>query len=673
MKQKIINWSKNWSNITSNSGNDLLFLTAITTIWSAIIYYLYALNSLGIIISLILIISSFIILRRYWKKEATLEIFINEQKSNKRGNIEQTFSNILITKIKNNIFLIVYSLLYIILTIQLFSSRSGQAFVSPWQVINHSFFVSYSLASLFLVFIILKKDIKNSLKIFLISAHYLISLSVVIIVYKIGYGFDPFIHQATMKLIDSQGLVSPKTPYYLGEYGLIIIIHKISGLSISLLNKLLVPGLTALFFPLATYRFLKKENSSHALLSVFFLLILTFSPFVFTTPQNLSYLFLILTILASFNYSNLTNVYLLALATCAIHPLTGLPALIFTLWLTFKKYQTKITTAWQKAIKTIISILMAGILPLSLLLAGGGKWSKIKDHWPLLLKSFNDLLGFPSMTGQENWLANFIYFFAHNYSLLGIIVIIIAIFYYYRQSPQKNNQDAILKQGLLFLSSALLISYLLSKQIIFSDLIVYERADFANRLPIIISIFLLPFLIIFFNSIIIKIRQQKNINQIIWLILGLSLISTSLYLSYPRWDKYWNSHGYSTSENDIEAVKFIDKNSSQPYIVLADQQVSAAALQELGFNHYYTVAPNQVYFYPIPTGGPLYQYYLQMVYKNPDKKNMLEALNFVGVKTGYLIINRYWSQSELLIKEAKIYADKWWSINNQVYIFQYNL
>ncbi len=115
----------------------------------------------------------------------------------------------------------------------------------------------------------------------------------------------------------------------------------------------------------------------------------------------------------------------------------------------------------------------------------------------------------------------------------------------------------------------------------------------------------------------------------------------------------------------------VDSEARAPYIALANQQVSAAALKAFGFDHYYRTSAGELYFYPIPTGSPLYQYYLEMVYKNPGRASMISAMDLAGVEAGYLIVNKYWYQSGRVINEAKLAADKWWTINNEVYIFKY--
>ena len=54
-------------------------------------------------------------------------------------------------------------------------------------------------------------------------------------------------------------------------------------------------------------------------------------------------------------------------------------------------------------------------------------------------------------------------------------------------------------------------------------------------------------------------------------------------MSYPRIDNYHNTHSFSISDSDIASVQWIEENADDDYIVLANQQVSAAALSQYGF------------------------------------------------------------------------------------------
>lgn len=666
-----------WPKIRANFSDYSLIFVSLLSLFGAIIYYIYALNWIGTILALALALIAFRFADSFLIKALP-------GKENVVGLKEFLSSSF--QALKNNYFLLAtYILCALASIIYLITKQSGRSLISPWQMVEAGWFWLYAIASAILIFVLIKKSIPRGLKIAFLSIHYFISFSVALIIYKIGFGFDPFIHQATMELIDAKGLVLPKPPYYIGEYSLIIIIHKISRISIYFLNKFLVPVLAAIFLPLALGHFMsytgtddpngatpKAKQSSSILLTALFLLSLTYSPFTLTTPQNLSYLFLILTVLASFGRFNLLGLALLALTTTAIHPLTGLPALCWIMWLAHKQFENKFKPLPQKILKIVIWLSTAFCLPAALFLTSGSRLDEIKISWSFLWKPLKELIDSPGTAGREDWLLNFTYFLANNLSILIIALLAASIFWYYRWHRRRQNRDESRLTGLIYLVSALTLAYFLSNLLHFEDLISYEQTGYASRIPVIILIFLLPFAIFSLRVFIKRIRKENGLVRIIWLTFGLSILTASLYLSYPRFDKYWNSRGYSTSANDIAAVKSIARQTTAPYIVLANQQVSAAALKELGFNHYFPTSSGLIFFYPIPTGGPLYQYYLQMVYKSPDRQSMIGALDLAGVNEGYLVINKYWYQSGKIINQAKLAADSWWPINDDVYIFRYD-
>ena len=68
----------------------------------------------------------------------------------------------------------------------------------------------------------------------------------------------------------------------------------------------------------------------------------------------------------------------------------------------------------------------------------------------------------------------------------------------------------------------------------------------------------------------------------------------------------------------------------------------------------------------------LYQYYLEMVNENPSRVTMNKAMDLVGVKESYFIINKYWWFSNRIIAEAKINADTYWKVNDgEIYVFKF--
>lgn len=613
----------------------LLFLSLII-IFGTSVYYFYQLNTLGIIISISLSAITFYILHNKLSCYPIKKIKVN------KTTLPLSIS---------------YLILFILSIFILFSNSSSSPLISPWEVLNNWFFIIYTLTTLSLIIIISKKKIDDRLKLFYISLHYFLSFSIAAIIYKIAYGFDPLIHQSSMEFINDFGFIKPKTPYYIGEYSLIIFLHKISALSIQIINKFLVPVISAIFIPREIYYYLKQKFPNHQknnFLSLIILLTLSFSPFIMTTPQSLSYVFLIITIFSALGRKNILWPIIFALSTTAIHPLSGIPALIFVTYIVLKDH----SNVNKKVFNTAFFIVSSLSLPLVFLFSAHNHL-----RWNTLSNIFNPLFSNLNIPGQENFVLNFIYLFNNNIPLIILILIIISIIIYYKNHIFKY------PAGLLMISS-LSFSYLISANIKFGDLITYEQNSYPQRILKLIVIFSLPYIVILFNIIIQRILKHKKELQIICLVITLLILSTSLYISYPRRDKYYNTKGYSVSQDDLDAVRWIDNNSHDNYIVLANQQLGVAALKELGFKHYYSTKQGLIYFYSIPTGGPLYKYYLDMVYKSPSNRIARRAMDLTKTKTLYLVVSKYWFQSDRIIGEAKLVANSFKQIKND-YIFKY--
>jgi hypothetical protein len=622
---------------------NILKLLSLIMFFGSAIYYIYKLNWIGIIITLII---------------SSLAFYLTRDKNKP----EEPISAKRFTKIQW--LPISYLLITLLAIFVLINNTSSQALISPWLVVPKYFFVLYFLVTGFLFFI-LTRNLSEDLKTWLLRIHYFLSFSVAVIIYQIGYGFDPFIHQATMELIDKQGYVDPKTPYYLGQYSLVTIIHKISGISIYLLNKFLVPILAALFIPGAILKFVNRqaENNKTSWIIILSLLAIPFNIFILSTPQNLSYLWLILVIFYSLTAKNNYFIFILGLAALAIHPLAGMPIIFFIGWQQFNNHKEKINLAWQKVINLFLYLGAILSLPLSFTLVTNQSWKDLSLSFDKLFNLFQNKL---FNTNIADVTVNFPYL-VNNIWLPVFIILTVSGFIYWLK---ENKKEATV---FIKIISALVISFLLSASLSFSFLIDYERDNYISRLPIIMGIFALPAIIIALKNLTGKIYfGKKEVWLAAWIIITL-FISSSIYLSYPRLDAYTNSRGYSVSEADLKAVNLIAEKSEGKYIVLANQQTSVASLKELGFDNYFDTKHGKIFFYPIPTGGELYQYYLKMVNEKPTRETMQEAMNLVGVKESYFVISKYWWFSNRIIAAAKINADTYWTINDgEIYIFKFS-
>ncbi|MBI4779380.1 hypothetical protein HY797_02930, partial [Candidatus Falkowbacteria bacterium] len=443
-----------------------------------------------------------------------------------------------------------------------------------------------------------------------------------------------------------------------------MILHKITVAPIVWLDKLLLPLMAALFLPLALWRALKAwfDSASLNLILILAMLALSFPFLIVTTPQNLAYFFLILAILSGLTCKNSRDflaTLILSTAAAVTHPIAGIPALIFCAFLALYHSDNKI----KKYIYPFLIIITIVILPALFYFLNKNLTAAAISASPAQNANQFGL----SVPGQENFILNFAYLYGFNLKFILAILALSGIFIAYKH----KNQCKIL--WLYFaLSIAFFASYLITAKLPFAFLINYERDDYPARILLVACLFLLPFFILSLYALIEKISKQN-----IFIILSSAgflslLISAALYITYPRYDNYFNSRGYSVSSSDIKAVDWIDENSKNDYIVLANQQVSAAALSRHGFKKYYDSGQNQIFYYPIPTSSPLYGYYLDMVYKKPDRETITAAMALAGVNEGYFVLNKYWWAFPKILDEAKFRASSWQAIDEgKVYVFKY--
>jgi hypothetical protein len=152
-----------------------------------------------------------------------------------------------------------------------------------------------------------------------------------------------------------------------------------------------------------------------------------------------------------------------------------------------------------------------------------------------------------------------------------------------------------------------------------------------------------------------------------------ALAASGFYLAYPRRDAYETSRGFNVGNADINAVQLIEQwAGAEPYIVLANQSVSAAAIQELGFRYY-----DGLFFYPIPTGEKLYEKFLLMN-ESPSRETASQASALFKeekIKIVFFVVNNYWYRAARIMETAKTNADSWKTVGElgQVVVFRYDL
>lgn len=635
------------SNIYNKILEHLLILICLSSFNGALIYRSYSLNTIGVASSIILTLICYIIILRIKQKFNK-----NSQVIELKGKISRTVLTLIFFYLLTTLFLL-YSL---------FSAATKESIISPWEVVTPLFFVFYALATLLLLLIVNRSEKQP---IALISWHYLISFSVALIIYKIGYGFDPFIHRATLEIIDKVGEVNPKPIYYLGQYSLTILIHKISFIPINYIDKLLVPVMAALFLPVTLLNVLNKHFEDKKTVStiILALLFLPFSFFIVTTPQNFANLLLLITILRGLvcdNYYKLAVLYLLSLTALLTQPIAGIPALAFSVILTVHHSSSVIS---RKYLLIALNFGLAVALPMAFFLLNRLNGNTQETPADATSSFFSELFK-GSVPHQENVFLNYAYLYGTNYKFLIILALLAGAMIAWKNKKECRDYFVYLSA-----SASLFISYLLTTFLPFSFLISYERSNYTDRILNVAILFLLPFIILALVAFFTQLKNSSSAIRFTFITIISLFITSSLYFSYPRLDNYHNSHGYSVGDHDLEAVNWIENDTEKDFVVLANQQTSAAALYKFGFKKYYH---KDIFYYPIPTGGQLYQHYLDMVYDNPSRETATKAMDLAGVDEVYFVLNKYWWASEKIAKEAVLTANSYEEIGNgDVMIYKY--
>lgn len=554
----------------------------------------------------------------------------------------------------------------------LLRTHAVESIRSPWELLPGYFFIFVFLTAVALIILAL---LRSKITIFATMAFAALFFSITLFIYPLGYGFDPFIHQATEQYIADHGTISPKPFTYLGQYALIDTIHRITQLPIVTLDRLLLPILLVLFIPLAGW--LAFENS----VALALLFLLPLSTFAATTPQGVANALVIISLLVALGtratgYRGLIPLWLLGLAAVLTHPIAGIPLLVFVfIW---TGIQSKISSIKKFRSLLIVLTVTIGSVALPLLFALYGLINKSRqivysDFWNRIFPTLAGVFHTGVFETRFNPLIDLVYFFGANLNLVIIIGVALTLILFWRKNEF---------WPLVFVAAALVSFFnaiLLLAIIDFSFLPLYEQSGYAERLLDLSMVFLLPIFLWGLSRGLRFVLQKNNLitsTGIILLIAG--ILTSSLYLTYPHQDAYTTEHGWSVGKTDLEAVRFVNQQAGdQPFIVLANQSVSAAALREFGFKYYFPFTAidgekSTAFYYPIPTGGPLYAYFLQMSYTGPKRVTISDAMDRAGVQLGYFIMNRYWSNSSETIERAKLIASAWWEFGNgAVTVFEF--
>ena len=560
----------------------------------------------------------------------------------------------------------------------LLGARSGEALRTPWEVVSPVFFLWIALATFCLIALTYRRRLPH-LTLAASSFHLFTLLAPALVVYAVGYGFDPFVHQAAEALIYGTGEVTPKTPYYIGQYALVTVFAHLFHAPVVAVDRWILPLLTAAFLPTSAAWLLRRGYGVPrplALVASLGVFLLPLGIFAATTPQGLADLFFVLTMLLGAAWLHghrppLGFVLVLAFASAATHPLAGIPALMAVVLLAAAKLRRSDgvkARAFKGALFAACLALAAIAVPLVFSLReaqpGASFFAALRTPVADLLRALP--LERPAVATRFQPVIDFAEFVARHHELALFVLAAAGAWLLLRRKSYRRSALAAGGLSLALLASAAL----LRSGFTFKDVIGYEQANYAERLYEAALLSLSPLVLAGTAWWWRALSKAEGGIRVLHAVLLAVAVSALAYAAFPRLDEYRYSRGYSPSIHDVRTVEWINTHGIGPYIVLANQSVSAAALQRYGFTTYY----GSQFYYSIPTGAPLYQSYLDMVYRGATRETMETAMRQINVPTAYFVVNDYWTDAARIIAQAKATADSWQEIDGgKAYVFMYAL
>lgn len=503
----------------------------------------------------------------------------------------------------------------------LIAARTSEPISSPWPLVPTGIFALFALATAFLCYgarILPSRFFQG-----LLMLHALAAYGAATIVYRLGFGFDPFIHQAAEQHLVRHGSISLKTPLYVGQYVLVWALEAITGLSVIRIDQWLIPTLSVALIPLL-FR-------AHHLLPIT-LLLLPVSFFSFTIPFHLALLFFLYALCITERPSTRATLPLLALcaiASLAAHPLMGIPCALFVAGYALQR------TQWQRYASLVpaigIPLGMLGAMALYATLEGARlALPSLQEVQRSLIILFGTSHRFSS---QEPWLS-LLYGFI---SLWPFVFCVLGIREYLREPTQARRYRLLTALGIL--ASAILLAACIR----LPDIIAHEQFEFPLRLLRIVPLLFAPDIAALLKRLLFNNKTHASLVGVgVSLVVGL-IAASQWFVSYPQRNSIAPAYAPSVSVHEYETIAWIERvRDAQPFVVLSHQMLAAAALQTHGFEQTITTCHGTHLSYAIPTGGALYQDVLALTRGRNTKETVERLRECYGNVKLFVVLPKYW-------------------------------
>jgi hypothetical protein len=517
-----------------------------------------------------------------------------------------------------------------------FAARTGDAIISPWNYFSGEPFVLL-LISVFL-FLVGAWKCKSDIWVFAAIPLVFSFLSVSLLMYKVGFGFDPFLHRAAEEALLFEGVVFPKQFLYSGQYLFVAFLSSLTSIEVKWIDIWLVPVFASAWLPIATFVGLLKgwgveRQKASALWLIAFLI--PYQLLTFTVPFTITFLLFVGTVflfpLAIKERRVAIMLIFFFLVSCFFHPLLAAPLLAVLVAIFFSHQFKSLIPEW---IALVLGGVMTALSVPTLLILYFYQTGQSIQFSSLFTNStyFTSLWQSPYWDPFPNipWALDFIYDLRY---ALPFVFAVLALVLIIKKSSEKNVQ-----WFLVFWVGLLLAIYGTSTLFHFKDIISHEQQEFALRLAHAWFVASLPLV-----GVVLSRFMDRRIAA--WGLMGaLSfLLLLAWYFSYPQYNMKFLFYSPGVSEEDVQTVQLIDHDAEgSSYLVLSNQMVSAAAIQEFGFAQYYPLSGKEVLWYAIPTGGPLYENYVVLLDGGFSENRRDDLYRETGVEWIYVVVPAYY-------------------------------
>lgn len=496
-------------------------------------------------------------------------------------------------------------------------SASDASLVTIWQVIPWPVFLFFALASLYVLLACLKLRPPHAWV--LAGLHTFVTLAAISFVYVNGFGYDFFVHEATIAYIHAHGSILPKRPFYIGAYVMVLPWVELLKIYVGSIQKWFLPILASVLLPTTLY----VLRDRFKVVPYWAIWLTLFASFTFTVPYNVALLLAVTAlVLVHFDRACWPSALLVSLAAACAHPLIGLPvaAIVVLHAVPFKFMKSWLVSA--------LLVFSAVLIPLLVYLKTSGG-TLLAPSWAALIDSARIILSSPAVFSLEHpfWSSLFAVYALWPLSLfvLGLIGL-------------RKSKDAKILYGAAF---ALLASAVITASMFrYRDIVSREQYEYSFRLVGLIPWIVFPGLIILASDVYEKTSQKI---QAVWIGILTLLMLAAWYIAYPQFNPAMPYYAPSVGHDEIASAEWIETALPKTeHVVLAPQLVSAGALRLVGFGPSIETKDGPIYNYAIPTGGTLYGYYLNIMSGEDLTKTLSQLKSYARAPQYVFVIPSSW-------------------------------